>query len=119
VLIDADESGLHHDYGAWLKKLAPHASISQFRHNCTGKDNADVHMKRQIMGREVAVVQLRPTGPKLGLRTRSGEKPERNSGGYHMVPAAAVWGACLLWSVSPSLEEPRLTLFGASGLEPR
>jgi secondary thiamine-phosphate synthase enzyme len=55
VFINDDESGLHHDYEEWLEKLAPHEPISQYRHNDTGEDNADAHMKRQIMGREVVV----------------------------------------------------------------
>ena len=55
VFINDDEAGLHHDYGFWLEKLAPHAPIEQYRHNDTGEDNADAHMKRQIMGREVVV----------------------------------------------------------------
>ena len=55
VFINDEESGLHHDYDVWLEKLAPHAPISQYRHNRTGEDNADAHMKRQIMGREVVV----------------------------------------------------------------
>jgi secondary thiamine-phosphate synthase enzyme len=55
VFINDDESGLHHDYGEWLERLAPHAPISQYRHNDTGEDNADAHMKRQVMGREVVV----------------------------------------------------------------
>jgi len=55
VFINDDESGLHHDYEAWLEKLAPHAPPSQYRHNETGEDNADAHMKRQVMGREVVV----------------------------------------------------------------
>ena len=55
VFINDDESGLHHDYEAWLEKLAPHAPTSQYEHNRTGEDNADAHMKRQIMGREVVV----------------------------------------------------------------
>ncbi len=54
VFINDDESGLHHDYDVWLEKLAPHAPVSQYRHN-VGEDNADAHMKRQIMGREVVV----------------------------------------------------------------
>ena len=54
VFINDDEPGLHHDYDAWLEKLAPHAPVSQYRHN-VGEDNADAHMKRQIMGREVVV----------------------------------------------------------------
>ena len=52
---DDDESGLHQDYEKWLEGLAPHAPIRQYRHNDTGEDNADAHMKRQIMGREVVV----------------------------------------------------------------
>jgi len=55
VFINDDERGLHHDYDVWLEKLAPHAPIDQYRHNDTGEDNADAHMKRQIMGREVVV----------------------------------------------------------------
>jgi secondary thiamine-phosphate synthase enzyme len=55
VFINDDESGLHHDYDVWLEKLAPHAPPSQYRHNDTGEDNADAHMKRQVMGREVVV----------------------------------------------------------------
>ena len=55
VFINDDEPGLHHDYEAWLEKLAPHAPTSQYRHNDTGEDNADAHLKRQVMGREVVV----------------------------------------------------------------
>ena len=55
VFINDDESGLHGDYDKWLERLAPHEPISQYRHNDTGEDNADAHMKRQIMGREVVV----------------------------------------------------------------
>ncbi len=55
VFINDDESGLHSDYDKWLERLAPHAPTSQYRHNDTGEDNADAHMKRQIMGREVVV----------------------------------------------------------------
>ena len=55
VFINDDESGLHHDYDVWLEKLAPHEPVSGYRHNRTGEDNADAHMKRQIMGREVVV----------------------------------------------------------------
>lgn len=54
VFINDDESGLHHDYEAWLERLAPHEPVSAYRHN-VGEDNADAHMKRQIMGREVVV----------------------------------------------------------------
>jgi secondary thiamine-phosphate synthase enzyme len=54
VFINDDESGLHHDYDVWLEKLAPHAPVEQYRHNGY-EDNADAHMKRQIMGREVVV----------------------------------------------------------------
>jgi secondary thiamine-phosphate synthase enzyme len=55
VFINDDEHGLHEDYDKWLEKLAPHAPTSQYRHNDTGEDNADAHMKRQLMGREVVV----------------------------------------------------------------
>jgi len=55
VFINDDESGLHQDYEDWLEELAPHEPIEQYRHNRTGEDNADAHLKRQIMGREVTV----------------------------------------------------------------
>ena len=55
VFINDNESGLHHDYEKWLEKLAPHEPISQYRHNMTGEDNGDAHLKRQVMGREVVV----------------------------------------------------------------
>ena len=55
VFINDNEGGLHEDYKKWLEKLAPHAPTSQYQHNQTGEDNADAHMKRQIMGREVVV----------------------------------------------------------------
>ena len=55
VFINDDEQGLHSDYEAWLERLAPHAPTAQYRHNRTGEDNADAHMKRQVMGREVVV----------------------------------------------------------------
>ena len=55
VYINDNESGLIEDYDEWLEKLAPHAPTDQYRHNRTGEDNADAHMKRQLMGREVVV----------------------------------------------------------------
>lgn len=55
VFINDDENGLHRDFLTWLEKLAPHQPISQYYHNNTGEDNADAHLKRQIMGREVVV----------------------------------------------------------------
>ncbi len=55
VFINDDESGLHQDYEKWLEKLAPHAPTDQYLHNRTGEDNADAHLKRQVMGREVVV----------------------------------------------------------------
>jgi secondary thiamine-phosphate synthase enzyme len=55
VFINDDESGLHADYEEWLEKLAPHEPISAYRHNRTGEDNGDAHLKRQVMGREVVV----------------------------------------------------------------
>lgn len=54
VFINDDESGLHHDFDVWLEKLAPHEPVSQYQHN-NGEDNADAHLKRSIMGREVVV----------------------------------------------------------------
>lgn len=62
VFINDDERGLHSDYEKWLEKMAPHSPIEQYRHNDTGEDNADAHIKRQIMGREVVVAI---TGGKL------------------------------------------------------
>ncbi len=55
VFINDDESGLHYDYEKWLEHLAPHEPVDQYHHNDTGEDNADAHMKRQIMGREVVI----------------------------------------------------------------
>ena len=55
VYINDDENGLLHDYDKWLEKLAPHEPVSQYRHNDTGEDNADAHLKRQVMGRGVVV----------------------------------------------------------------
>ncbi len=55
VFVNDNESGLWHDFERWLEKLAPHAPISQYRHNDTGEDNADAHLKRTIMGREVVL----------------------------------------------------------------
>ena len=55
VFINDNESGLHYDYDKWLEQLAPHEPIDQYRHNDTGEDNADAHLKRQVMGREVVI----------------------------------------------------------------
>ena len=55
VFINDDESGLHADFEAWLEGLAPHAPTDRYRHNRTGEDNGDAHLKRTIMGREVVV----------------------------------------------------------------
>jgi secondary thiamine-phosphate synthase enzyme len=55
VFINDDESGLHHDYETWLEGIAPHEPVDQYFHNRTGEDNADAHIKRQVMGREVVV----------------------------------------------------------------
>src|ERR1051326_2415321 len=55
VFINDNESGLHQDYERWLEEIAPHEPISQYQHNNTGEDNADAHLKRQVMGREVVV----------------------------------------------------------------
>ena len=55
VFINDNESGLHNDYEKWLEHLAPHSPVDQYDHNKTGEDNADAHLKRQVMGREVVV----------------------------------------------------------------
>lgn len=55
VFINDDERGLHRDFEEWLEKFAPHEPVSNYRHNLTGEDNADAHLKRTIMGREVVV----------------------------------------------------------------
>lgn len=55
VFINDNESGLHEDYERWLEKLAPHEPVSKYEHNKTGEDNADAHLKRQVMGREVVI----------------------------------------------------------------
>jgi secondary thiamine-phosphate synthase enzyme len=55
VFVNDNESGLHEDFDLWLEKLAPHSPTEQYRHNETGEDNADAHLKRQLMGREVVV----------------------------------------------------------------
>ena len=55
VFINDNESGLLHDYEVWLERLAPHEPVAHYHHNRTGEDNADAHLKRQIMGREVVV----------------------------------------------------------------
>ena len=76
VFINDDESGLHRDYAQWLEKLAPHEPTAAYAHNRTGEDNADAHMKRQIMGREVVVaitgskLDFRPMGANLLRRIR-------------------------------------------------
>jgi secondary thiamine-phosphate synthase enzyme len=66
VFVNDDESGLHEDFERWLERLAPHAPTNAYEHNRTGEDNADAHLKRQIMGREVV---LAVTGGKLDLGT--------------------------------------------------
>ena len=55
VFINDDESGLHKDFERWLEELAPHEPVSRYRHNDTGEDNGDAHLKRTVMGREVVV----------------------------------------------------------------
>lgn len=55
VFINDDEGGLHHDFEVWLERLAPHEPVKNYHHNRTGEENADAHLKRQIMGREVVV----------------------------------------------------------------
>jgi secondary thiamine-phosphate synthase enzyme len=55
VFINDDEQGLHNDYKKWLEEIAPHEPLSLYKHNNTGEDNGDAHLKRQIMGREVVI----------------------------------------------------------------
>ncbi len=55
VFINDNEAGLHADYARWLEELAPHEPVGRYRHNDTGEDNGDAHLKRQVMGREVVV----------------------------------------------------------------
>jgi secondary thiamine-phosphate synthase enzyme len=55
VFINDDEPGLHQDYRDWLETLAPHEPTARYRHNRTGEDNGDAHLKRQVMGREVVI----------------------------------------------------------------
>jgi len=55
VFINDNEGGLHQDYERWLEELAPHEPLSRYKHNQTGEDNGDAHLKRQVMGREVVV----------------------------------------------------------------
>ncbi len=55
VFINDNEKGLHKDYEKWLEGLAPHSPLEQYDHNNTGEDNADAHLKRQVMGREVVI----------------------------------------------------------------
>ena len=83
VFINDNEPGLHHDYEKWLEELAPFdPSPERYRHNRTGEDNADAHMKRQIMGREVVVAitagraGFRPLGTDFlrGVRRAEGEE---------------------------------------------
>jgi secondary thiamine-phosphate synthase enzyme len=61
VFMNDAEEGLLHDFDVWLEKLAPHDPISQYHHNRTGEDNADAHLKRQILGREVVVAITKGT----------------------------------------------------------
>jgi len=66
VFINDDERGLHEDLEKWLEGLAPHAPVSQWKHNLTGEDNADAHLKREVLGRSVTVAV---TGGKLDFGT--------------------------------------------------
>jgi secondary thiamine-phosphate synthase enzyme len=77
VFINDDEHGLHQDYEKWLEELAPHAPISQYWHNRTGEDNADAHLKRQVMGREVVVAVTNGRLDGFALLTRTFATGER------------------------------------------
>jgi secondary thiamine-phosphate synthase enzyme len=70
-LVNDDERGFHHDSEVWLEGLAPHAPIDQYWHNRTGEDNADAHLKRQVMGREVVVAVTNGRLDGFALLTRT------------------------------------------------
>jgi secondary thiamine-phosphate synthase enzyme len=75
VFVNDDERGLHHDFGVWLEKLAPfNPDPNHYHHNRTGEDNADAHLKRQIMGREVVVAI---TKGKLDFGEFDGQRAKR------------------------------------------
>ncbi len=88
VFINDDESGLHHDYEAWLERLAPHEPLDAYWHNRTGEENADAHLKRQVMGREVVAavsdgrLDFRSMGADLLRRVRRAT-PEARAGEDH------------------------------------
>jgi len=82
VFINDDESGLHQDYDRWLEALAPHEPVAQYLHNRTGEDNADAHLKRQVMGREVVVAITKgdwtsAPGSRFFLRGFDGRRKKR------------------------------------------
>ena len=82
VFINDNESGLHHDYEKWLEELAPHEPVSKYEHNNTGEDNADAHLKRQVMGREVVVAITKGqldfgTWEQIFYGEFNGERPKR------------------------------------------
>ncbi len=79
VFINDAESGLHHDHSAWLEKLVPHEPIAQYRHNDTGEDNADAHIRRQVMGREV--VSPLPTASLISVRGNRSSTASSMAGG--------------------------------------
>jgi thiamine phosphate synthase YjbQ (UPF0047 family) len=72
VLINDDERGLHADYDTWLERLAPHEPVSGYHHSRTREDNADAHMKRQNMGREVVVAITAANSTSVGPRVGRG-----------------------------------------------
>ena len=84
VFINDDESGLHHDYDVWLEKLAPHEPVSSYRHN-VGEDNADAHMKRQVMGREVVVAV---TNSRLDGSTEGFDRAQPRSSPKSLAPGS-------------------------------
>ena len=78
VFINDDERGLHADYDAWLERLAPHEPVSGYRHNRTGEDNADAHMKRQFSGEQRFAPENRAKR-RVG-RKRLGKQPPADEG---------------------------------------
>ena len=90
VYINDDERGLLSDYETWLEGLAPHAPISQYQHNRTGEDNADAHLKRQVMGREVVVAV---TNGRLDGSAEGFDRAQPRASPEPLAPGSGSWGS--------------------------
>jgi Uncharacterised protein family UPF0047 len=102
VFINDDESGLHHDYQAWPEKMAPHEPVSQYRHNDTGEENADAHIKRQIKGGSSGRGNRREAGLRdveadLLRGVRWAEKEARAGEGHGQIAALMASYALSMW----------------------